>query len=126
VVQAKTGTALQIPEHPDLTLVLDAAPATPGITLLTRDDGAAWKQDHFNAAFAKAVKKAGLVGLTFHGLRKTASGILAEAGATDAEIDSILGHVDPKMTLLHRRQANQRTLGKTAMGKLAGRRNRED
>jgi len=126
VVQAKTGTALQIPEHPDLTLVLDAAPATPGITLLTRDDGAAWKQDHFNAAFAKAVKKAGLVGLTFHGLRKTASGILAEAGATDAEIDSILGHVDPKMTLLHRRQANQRTLGKTAMGKPAGRRNRED
>ncbi len=106
----------------DLTHILDAAPVTPVLTLLTRDDGAPWKEDHFNAAFAKAVKKAGLVGLKFHGLRKTASGIMAEAGATDAEIDSILGHVDPKMTLLYRRQANQRTLGKAAMGKLAGRR----
>ncbi len=118
VVQAKTKAELQLPEHPDLTHILDAAPVTPALTLLTRDDGAPWKEDHFNAAFAKA----GLVGLKFHGLRKTASGILAEAGATDAEIDSILGHVDPKMTLLYRRQANQRTLGKAAMGKLAGRR----
>jgi integrase len=60
--------------------------------------------------------------LSFHGLRKTASAWLAEAGATDAEIDSILGHVDPKMTRLYRRQADQRITAKSAMGKLAGRR----
>ena len=121
VVQAKTGAALQIPEHPDLTRALDAAPVTPALTLLTRADGAPWAEDHFNAAFAKAVKAAGLRGLTFHGLRKTASGWLAEGGATDAEIDSILGHVDPKMTLLYRRQADQRIRADAAMGKLAGR-----
>lgn len=98
--------------------MLDAAPATPGLMLLTRDGGAEWKEDHVNAVFAKAVKKAGLIGLTFHGLRKTASRLMVGAGATNAEIDFILGHVDPKMTLLHRRQANQRTLSKTAIGKL--------
>lgn len=125
VVPEKTknssGVRLWIPEHPDLTRFLDAAPASDSVTLLTRPDGKPWKEDHFNHEFAKAVKVVGLSGLSFHGLRKTASVWLAEAGATDAEIDSILGHVDPKMTRHYRRQANQRTTAQAAMRKLAGR-----
>jgi integrase len=116
-----SGVKLRIPEHPDLTRLLDAGPQT-GEALLTRPDGKPWKEDHFNHAFAKAVKDAGLTGLSFHGLRKTASAWLAESGATDAEIDSILGHVDPKMTRLYRRHADQGVRAASAMGKLALRR----
>jgi integrase len=126
VVPEKTknssGVRLWIPEHPDLTRMLDTAPAGDALTLLTRPDGKPWREDHFNHQFAKAVKAAGLTGLSFHGLRKTASAWLAEAGATDAEIDSVLGHVDPKMTRLYRRQADQRTGAAAAMEKLAVRR----
>ncbi len=82
-----SAVRLTIPEHPDLTGTLDAAPRTDATTLLTRADGKPWKEDHFNHAFAAAVKAAGLSGLSFHGLRKTASARLAEAGATDAEIN---------------------------------------
>ena len=122
VVQAKTRARLVIPEHPDLTLALDAAPPSNAPTLLTRADGKPWGKDHFAHAFAKAVKDAGLPPLTFHGLRKTASGWLAESGATDAEIDAILGHVDPWMTARYRRQAGQKIRAGAAMGKLALRR----
>ena len=122
VVQAKTRARLVIPEHPDLTLALDAAPPSNAPTLLTRADGKPWGEDHFAHAFAKAVKDAGLPPLTFHGLRKTASGWLAESGATDAEIDAILGHVDPRMTARYRRQAGQKIRAGAAMGKLALRR----
>lgn len=122
VVPEKTrnssGVRLWIPEHPDLTAALDAAPKTDATTLLTRADGKPWKEDHFNHAFADAVAVAGLAGLSFHGLRKTASAWLAEAGCTDAEIDSIIGHVDPRMTRHYRQQADQKLRATAAMGKL--------
>lgn len=115
-----TGVRLWIPEHPDLTRVLDAAPRSDATTILTRADGRPWKVDHFNHAFASAVAAAGLSGLSFHGLRKAASARMAEAGATDAEIDSILGHADPKMTRLYRNQADQKVRATAAIGKLTG------
>ena len=113
-----TGVRLEIPEHPELTRILDAAPASDAVTLLTRSDGKPWGLDHFNHAFAAAVKDAGLTGLSFHGLRKAASARLAEAGATDSEIDSVIGHADPKMTKLYRMQADQRSQAKAAITKL--------
>lgn len=122
VVPQKTertrGVRLWIPEYPDLTHVLDASPRTDATTILTRPDGRPWKLDHFNHEFAAAVKAAGLSGLSFHGLRKGASVRLAEAGATDAEIDSILGHVDPKMTRHYRNQADQKKCASAAIAKL--------
>ena len=117
-----TGTKLWIPEHPDLTRALDAAPPSITPTLLTRGDGSPWKEDNFNHRFADAVKVAGLTGLSFHGLRKTASSWLAEGGCTDAEIDAILGHSDPKMTRLYRKQADQRVNATAAMTKMSARR----
>lgn len=120
VQQSKTGARLWIPEHAALTRVLDAAPRSDSVTILTRPDGRPWKLDHFNHAFATAVKAAGLDGLSFHGLRKGASVNLAERGATDAEIDSILGHADPRMTAHYRRQADQKTRARSAMAKIAG------
>ncbi len=62
------------------------------LTILTRPDGKPWKLDHFNHAFVDATRAAGLTGLSFHGLRKTAAAWLAEAGASANEIASITGH----------------------------------
>ena len=55
-----TGKVLEIPEHPALTAALDASPHPESPRLLTRADGKPWGEDHFNHAFANAVKLAGL------------------------------------------------------------------
>ncbi len=115
-----TGKKLWIPEAPELTRVLDAAPATDAVTLLTRQDGRPWKKYHFTHAFAAAVKLAGLPeGHGFHGLRKAMSANLATSGATDSEIDALVYHADPKMTRMYRADADQKTLARAGMAKLA-------
>lgn len=110
---------LWIPEDPELTRILDAAPHTDAVTLLTRPDGRPWLLSHFNHAFVAAVRLAGLPdGHGFHGLRKAATANLAESGATDAEIDAVVYHSDPKMTRLYRAGANQKRLAQSGMAKL--------
>lgn len=120
VAQQKTGAKLTIPEHPDLAHFLDLAPPpADGVDrLLTRADGLPWQEDHFNHVFAKAIRAAGLKGLSFHGLRKAASAGMAEHGASDAEIDSVLGHTDPRMTRHYRKQADQKRLAAAAIGRV--------
>lgn len=124
VVPSKTSRStrarVSIPEHPELTRWLDAAPATASVTLLTRADGRPWKIDHFKHALADAVQRAGLPsGLSFHGLRKGLMQVLAEAGATDAEMDAVVPHADGRMTRHYRRQADQQQLARTAIARLS-------
>lgn len=120
--ERSTGARLRIPEHPELTAVLDAAPASTAVTILTRDDGRPWKVDHFNHALAEAVKLAGLEGLSFHGLRKGMAVRLAEAGATDAEQDAVVYHAPGGggLTRHYRRDARQKELAASAIGRLTG------
>lgn len=114
-----TRKKLWIPEDPELTRVLDAAPKTDAVTLLTRPDGLPWKLDHFNHAFVAAVRLAGLPeGHGFHGLRKAMSANLAAKGATDAEMDALVYHADPNMTRMYRADADQKALAKAGMAKL--------
>jgi integrase len=122
VVQAKTGTRLWLPEHADLTHALDAAPKHDALTLLTRPDGKPWKLDHFNHAFVEATRAAGLTGLSFHGLRKTAAAWLAEAGASASEIAAITGHRTLGEVTRYTAGADQKSRATAAMGKLASRR----
>lgn len=122
VVPAKTrrssAARRMVAEHPELTRVLDAAPASDAVTLLTRADGRPWKIDHFNHQFAAAVAGAGLVGLSFHGLRKGFMAWAAERGATDAELDAVVPHSDPRVRARYRASADQKGLAKGLMGKL--------
>jgi hypothetical protein len=100
-----------------LTAILDAAPATDSVTLLTRSDGQPWKENHFNHAFAKWCAP----GLSFHGLRKGMSAALADAGASDAEIDSVAYHAaGGGMTRHYRAGADQARLARLAIGRLTG------
>jgi integrase len=73
----------------------------------------------FNHAFVDAVRVAGLPdGHGFHGLRKAMAANLAGAGATDAEMDALVYHSDPKMTRLYRAGADHRSLARAGMAKL--------
>ncbi len=119
VVQAKTGARLWLPEHGDLTRALDAAPQTNSLTLLTRADGKPWRVDHFNHVFADAVRAAGLSGLSFHGLRKTAAARLAEVGASANEIAAVTGHRTLGEVTRYTAAADQRRRAAAAMKKLA-------
>jgi integrase len=120
-----SGAVLFIPVHPYLAAILDAAPASDAPTLLTRAGSEPWKVDTAKRAMANAVRHAGLTrvneagkGLSFHGLRKGLTAALAETGASDAEIESIVPHADPNMTRHYRRQADQRLMAERAIARL--------
>lgn len=120
IVQQKTGARVWIPEHPELTRALDAAPRGDALTILTAPAGKPWRVDHFNHVFARAVRAAGLSGLTFHGLRKTAAAWLAEAGASAPEIAAVTGHRTLSEVTRYVAGADQRRRAAAAMGKLGG------
>jgi integrase len=110
-----SGATRDIPEHPDLTRWLDSAPPSDAVTLLTRPDGRPWRIDHFNHEIAVAIRAAGLDGVSFHGLRKGRLADLAQRGATDAELDAIAPHADPRMRAHYRRSADARVLALRAI-----------
>jgi len=116
VSQNKTGAKVRVPVHPILKSELDHA--TPNFMLLTTQRGKAFTARHFSAVFHAATVRAGLKGLTLHGLRVTAATWLAEAGCTDAELQAVLGHKSLSMVAHYRRQARQPILAGSAMKKL--------
>jgi integrase len=121
-----TGASVFIPVHPYLAAILDAAPPSDAPTLLTRKADKPWCVDTAQHAMARAVRTAGLTrtnesghGLSFHGLRKGLTAALAEAGSSDAEIESVIPHADHNLTRYYRKQADQRRMAETAIGRLA-------
>jgi integrase len=116
-----TGATANVPEHPVLTAWLDKLPANDAPTLLVRDDGQPWGLDHIKHALADAVALLGMrPGLSFHGVRKALHAGLADVGASDAQIEAIIPHADPKMTRHYRAQADQKKLAKAGIARLPG------
>ena len=120
VAQAKTKVRLQIPIHPDLAAVLEDIPRV-GTTIVHRKDGRAYTGSGFSSIFRRERQRLGLGGLQFHGLRHTAAARLVEAGATDRELMSILGHKTASMVTKYTRRAEQEKLAGAAIVKLARR-----
>jgi integrase len=89
--QAKGGRPIVVPVGAPLKAGLDAAAKRSPIILTTKD-GKPWTPDGFRASWAKASKRAGIVGLTFHDLRGTAVTRLATCECTEAEIATLTGH----------------------------------
>jgi integrase len=109
---------LVIPVHPVLKAALDAAPRT-AVTICARADGHSWKIDHFAKAFAAHRAKLGLPDdMQFHGLRHSAASRMAEAGASDAQVQAITGHETRQMVELYTAGAKQKKLAKAAIAKL--------
>jgi integrase len=89
--QSKGRQRVVIPVGAPLKAALDATPKRSPI-MLTTLNGKPWTPDGFRASWAKACKRAGITGVTFHDLRGTAVTRLAIAGCTEAEIATITGH----------------------------------
>jgi integrase len=114
VVQSKTGTKLWIPIHSTLREALDAEERVSPI-ILTTTTGKPYTGSNFRHHFGKAMKAAGLMGLTFHGLRYTAAARLAEVGCSNKEIASVTGHKSLGMIEKYSREADQKRLSGAAI-----------
>ena len=116
LIQSKTGEPVWIPVHPVLHERLSEI--QDRLMLIATKTGRPFNEHHFRHRWRAAVLKAGLNGLTFHGLRTTAGMALAEAGCTDAEIQAILGQRTQVMAAHYRRHANKKKLAESGMRKL--------
>jgi integrase len=117
--QSKTGRRVVIPIGAPLRAALHQAPKRSMI-ILTNSDGGPWTSDGFRASWAKACKRAGIIGVTFNDLRGTAVTRLAIAGCTEAEIATITGHSlrDVRTILDMHYLARDPALGESAIRKL--------
>ena len=89
--QGKTGARVVLPVGKPLKAALDAA-QKHGPLILTNSLRRPWTSHGFQASWSTAVKRAGIVGVTFHDLRGTAVTRLAVVGCTEDEIATITGH----------------------------------
>ncbi|MBN6739927.1 site-specific integrase [Acidithiobacillus sp. MC6.1] len=82
----KNGTARTVPLSSKALAVLSSLPH--------RMDGRVWSytQDGMRASWAKALKRAGITGLTFHDLRHEATSRLFEKGLNPMQVAAITGH----------------------------------
>lgn len=84
------------------------------LLVLTGKRGRAYGADFFRHEFRRwasaASAKGAQTGLTFHGLRKTATVKLLEAGSRQSEVMAITGHRTDTMVRLYGRDASKRKL----------------
>jgi integrase len=119
VRQEKTGAVLDIPLHPRLHVIIDAAAPTEHLTFLISKTGKPYSGTDFSEAFRAWCDAAGLPKeCHFHGLRYCAADMLAEAGCSTHEIASITGHATLAMVQKYAKAAQQRRLASSAMAKL--------
>jgi integrase len=90
VRQQKTGKLLEVAIHRSLRRVLDSAPQ--GDMLLVSTNGKPVSYSQFLNTFQQIAALAGLEEIQPRDLRRTACVMLAEAGATEAQIASVTGH----------------------------------
>lgn len=90
--QGKTGKMVRVRVYSELKAVLDST-KREAVTILTTDRGhRSWTSDGFRASWAKACKRAGIEGLTFHDLRGTFCTLAYQQGASFKDISEITGH----------------------------------
>jgi len=136
VKQQKGDERLWIPIHRNLWTAIEAAKAEKkrrnaerekrkisklpdAITILAAARGNPYTAENLKHKFKDALRATGLPNdLVFHGLRKTAAVMLAEAGCTTEQIKAITGHRTDEMVAYYARQANQKVLAKAAVRKL--------
>lgn len=127
--QGKTDDPVELPVHPVLKEILDAAIAArqgslvEALTLAVGDRGRGYTRDGFRTMFFRLIRRLeeeGRVrpGLTFHGLRHTAGRALAESGADPRVIAVLLGHRTLAMSSHYSDRADKKRLAQTAITKL--------
>lgn len=115
--QKKTGAEVVIPVTAELQAALDATPIGH-LNFLVTAHGRPFTPAGFGGWFRDCCDAAGLPArCAAHGLRKAASRLLAEHGATDREIMSITGHRTANEVTRYTRDADRERLAEAAMAK---------
>ncbi len=113
----KTDAQVVIPVLPELQRVLDAS-RTGNLTFIATQRGTAMVKESFGTWFKEACKAAGVPG-SAHGLRKATATRFANAGATEAELDAIMGWSPGSgMSRIYTRRRDIRKLARRAVDKL--------
>ncbi len=116
--RAKTGQQVDLPILPELDRELSYLPPTQ-MVLLSREDGSkGYANESFGNLFRRWCADAGLPHCAAHGLRKAGARRLAEAGATEFEVMSFLGHGTAREASRYVAAANRATLADSGMAKL--------
>ena len=115
VRQRKTGRMLEIPIHPALAQILEAAPSD-NLTFLTTAKGKPFSPAGFGNLFREWCNQARLPRrCSAHGLRKAACRRLAEAGCTAHQIAAISGHLSLSEIERYTRAASQSQMARAAI-----------
>jgi integrase len=120
--QSKTGVRVTIPVGAPLKAALDSTPRS-SLFILTTLKGKPWTENGFRSSWAKACRRAGVVGVTFNDLRGTAVTRLALSECTEPEIASLTGHAlrDVRSILDSNYPHRDPALAESAIKKLEGR-----
>lgn len=86
------------------------AGARTNALLVTSTTGGFLSNKSLHIHYDRAVTKVGLPGFTFHQLRATCATMLARSGATEAEIQAILGHASWSMSQIYQRAPRDRLI----------------
>lgn len=114
--QSKTGEMIEIPVHKKLAPYIEAArkrEKRKGLTVIVGHYGRPYTGSGFRSLFFRLIRdlekenKIGK-GLTFHGLRHTVGTNLADTGADDLTIQTILGQKSTVAAQRYRRDANKK------------------
>ena len=108
----KTGELNYIIISPKLSNIIKNSP-TGDMAIIATLDGKPMKKESFGNWFRAACNQAD-VKKSAHGLRKLAASMLAEAGATDLELQAAFGWTTGKMSSFYTRAASRKELSKTA------------
>ena len=115
----KTKVEAVLPILPDLAAELAQVPRDRLQFLITAE-GRPFTVAGFGNAFRDWCDLAGLPGCTAHSFRKFAATRLAEAGASEFEVMSVLAHSTPKEAARYVAKARRETMGAAALARLPG------
>jgi integrase len=118
VRQEKTDAVLDVPVHPRLRTIIDAAAPADHLTFLVTKTGKPYSPNDFSEQFRQWCDAAELPSdVTFHGLRYSAGRVLADAGCSPHQIAAITGHKTLAMVQKYSKGTRQRRLASEAMAK---------
>jgi integrase len=112
----KTDTEVTIPISPELAEILAIGP-TGDLHFICNVNGKPFTPESFGNAFSEASRKAGIK-KSAHGLRKLAAERAAHAGATERELDAMMGWTGGRMAAHYTRGADRRRLALAGASKL--------
>lgn len=118
VAHVKGNNETSVPVFASTRAAIDALPVAPIRQLVVSESGKPYSVGGLGNRFRKWCDQAGLPQCSLHGLRRATARLMAEAGATDAEIMAVTGHKKTATVAQYRSDANRARLADSGLGRL--------